>query len=96
MAVTTTTTNNLRYHMSLKNGGTRYVDIENPITDTSVISANIQTLNNKLAPGGEYEGILTSEQFFNGDTDATVTGITSAETIKVEKITTTSNVFEKN
>ena len=93
MAVTVTTTNNLRYHMGLKNGGTRYVDIENPITDTATISANIQSLNTKLAPGGTYAGILTSEQFFNGDTDATVTSITSAEIIKVEKTTTTSTVF---
>ena len=93
MAVVTTTTNNLRYHMGLKNGGNRYVDIENPITDTTVISANITALNTKLAPGGQYAGILTSEQFFNGDTDATVTSITSAEIIKVEKTTTTSTVF---
>lgn len=93
MAVTTTTTNNLRYHMALGNGGTRYVDIENPITDTTVISANITALNIKLAPGGAYEGILASEQFFNGDTDATVTQITSAETIKTEKTVTTTSVF---
>lgn len=93
MAVTTTTTYNLRYHMGLKNGGSRYIDIENPITDTSVISANITNLNTKLAPGGDYEGILASEQFFNGDTDATVTSITSAETIKTEKTVTTNTVF---
>ena len=93
MAQTVTTTNNLRYHMSLKNGGTRYIDIENPITDTSVISANISTINAKLAPGGAYEGILASEQFFNGDTDATVTAIASAEIIKIEKTTTTTSVF---
>ena len=93
MAVTTTTSNNLRYHMGLKNGGTRYIDIENPITDTTVISANITSLNSKLAPGGAYEGILTSEQFFNGDTDATVTQITSAEIIQVQKTTTTTSVF---
>lgn len=93
MAVTTTVTNNLRYHMALGNGGTRYVDIENPITDTTVINANITALNTKLAPGGQYEGILASEQFFNGDTDATVTAINSAEIIKVEKRTTTTSVF---
>lgn len=93
MAVTTTVTNNLRYHMGLKNGGTRYVDIENPITDSSVISANIATLNTKLAPGGDYHGILTSEQFFNGDTDATVIQITSAETIRTEKTVTSQTVF---
>ena len=79
--------------MGLKNGGTRYIDIENPITDTTVISANITSLNSKLAPGGAYEGILTSEQFFNGDTDATVTQITSAEIIQVQKTTTTTSVF---
>ena len=93
MATTNTVTYNLRYHMGLKNGGTRYIDIENPISDTSVISANITALNTKLAPGGDYHGILTSEQFFNGDTDATVTAITSAETIKTEKIVTTNSVF---
>lgn len=93
MAVVTTTTNNLRYHMNLGNGGTRYIDIENPITDTSVINANITTLNSKLAPGGDYNGILASEQFFNGDTDATVTNIYNAEIIKVEKTTTTTSVF---
>lgn len=93
MAQTISTTNNLRYHMSLKNGGTRYIDIENPVTDTSVISANITNINTKLAPGGQYEGILTSEAYFNGDSDATVTAITSAETIQIQKITTTTNVF---
>lgn len=93
MAQTITTTNNLRYHMNLKNGGTRYIDIENPITDTSVISANISNINTKLAPGGDYEGILASEQFFNGDTDATVTAIASAEIIKIQKTTTTTAVF---
>lgn len=67
MATTTTTTKNLRYHMALGNGGNRYVDIENPISDTAVIAANIGTLNTKLGSGGEYEGILASEQFFNGD-----------------------------
>ena len=93
MATTTTTTKNLRYHMSLGNGGSRYIDIENPITDTAVISSNITALNVKLGTGGDYEGILTSEQFFNGDTDAKVTAITSAETITVQKTTTTQNVF---
>lgn len=93
MAVTTTTSNNLRYHMGLGNGGSRYVDIENPITDTSVISANISGINSKLAPGGQYEGILASEEFFNGDTDATVTSITSAEIIQVVKTTTTTSVY---
>ena len=93
MAVTTTTTYNLRYHMGLKNGGTRYIDIENPITDTSVISANITALNTKLGTGGQYEGILVGEDFFNGDTDAVVNQVTSAETIKTEKTVTTNNVF---
>ncbi len=93
MAQKITTTNNLRYYMGLKSGGTRYIDIENPVTDTSVISANINNINNKLAPGGDYEGILASDQFFNGDSDAKVTAITSAETIQVQKITTTNQVF---
>lgn len=93
MAVVTTTTNNLRYHMNLGNGGTRYIDIENPITDTSVINANITALNAKLAPSGDYNGILASEQFFNGDTDATVTNVYSAEIIQVQKTTTTTSVF---
>lgn len=91
MAVVTTTSNNLRYHMGLGNGGSRYVDIENPITDTSVINANITALNTKLA--GTYAGILASEEFFNGDTDATVTSITAAEIIQVQKTTTTTSVF---
>lgn len=93
MAVTTTVTNNLRYHMNLGNGGTRYIDIENPITDTSVINANISAINTKLAPGGQYEGILASEQFFSGDTDAKVTAIYNAETIRTEKTVTTNSVF---
>lgn len=93
MATKITTTKNLRYHFALGNGGTRYIDIENPVTDTAVISANINNINNKLAPGGDYEGILASDQFFNGDTDAKVTSITSAETIEVQKITTTNQVF---
>lgn len=93
MATKITTTKNLRYHLGLGNGGTRYIDIENPVSDTAVISANINNINNKLQPGGEYEGILASDQFFNGDTDAKVTSITSAETIEVQKITTTNQVF---
>ena len=93
MAQTISTTNNLRYHFSLKNGGTRYIDIENPITNQTTIANNITALNAKLAPSGDYEGILTSEAFFNGDTDATVTAITSAETIQIQKITTTQSVF---
>lgn len=93
MAVSTTITYNLRYHMGLKNGGSRYIDIENPITDTSVISANITALNGKLGTGGQYEGILVGEDFFNGDADAVVTQVTSAETIKTEKTVTTNNVF---
>ena len=93
MAQTISTTNNLRYHFSLKNGGTRYIDIENPITNQTTIANNITALNAKLAPSGDYEGILTSEAFFNGDTDATVTAITSAETIQIQKSTTTQSVF---
>lgn len=93
MAVTTTVTNNLRYHMTLGNGGTRYIDIENPIDNAETIASNITAINNKLKPGGQYEGILASEQFFNGDTDATVTAIYNAETIRTEKTVTTNSVF---
>lgn len=93
MATKITTTKNLRYYLGLGNGGSRYIDIENPITDTAVISANIANLNQKLAPEGEYEGILASDQFFNGDSDAKVTAITAAETIETQKIITTQAVF---
>lgn len=99
MATQTTTTRNLRYHMALGNGGSRYVDIENPIDDGEQIYANIESLNNKLNPAGEgqdagiYAGILASEQYFNGDTDATVTQITLAEIIQVTKTTTTEQIY---
>lgn len=99
MATQTKTTRNLRYHMALGNGGSRYVDIENPIDDGEQIATNIENLNNKLNPEGEgedagiYAGILASEQYFNGDTEATVTQITSAEIIEVTRTTTTEQVF---
>lgn len=90
---TTTTTKNMRYHMALGNGGTRYIDIENPIDNTMTIAANINTINQKLASGGDYEGILVSPEFFDGETEATVTSITSAEIIEVQKTVTKTNVF---
>lgn len=94
MAVTvTTTSNNLRYTFGLKNGDTRYVDIENPITDTSVINANVQALNNKIKTGGAYNGVLVGADYFNGDSDAVVTQINKTEIIEVTKTTTTDTVF---
>lgn len=93
MAQVTTTTNNLRYTFQLKNGGTRYVDIENPITDTGVISANVATLNGKVGTGGDYEGILVDQDFYNGDTDAVVVSVLKAETIQVTKTTNTTSVY---
>lgn len=92
MATVTTTTNNLRYTFGMRNGDSRYFDIENPITDTAVISANVANINTKIN-GGNYEGILVGEDFYNGDTDATVTSITKAEIIKVTKTTDTTSVF---
>lgn len=93
MATVTTTTNNLRYTFGLKNGGSRYVDIENPITDTAVISANVTALNNKVSPTGDYAGILVDEDFYNGDTDAVVVNVLKAETIQITKVTETTSVF---
>lgn len=93
MAVVTTTTDNLRYTFGMRNGDTRYIDIENPTTDTATISSNVQALNNKVAPSGQYAGMLVGEDFYNGDTDAVVVNVTKAEVIKVTKITDTTTVF---
>lgn len=93
MAVVTTTTNNLRYTMGMRNGDTRYLDIENPITDTTVITANVTALNNKVAPTGAYAGILVGQDFYNGDTDAVVVNVTKAEIIQITKTTSTSQVY---
>lgn len=92
MAIKTTTTKVLRNHMALGNGGTRYIDIDNPIENTALIQMNITALSRKLGNGGDYNGILASEQFFNGDTDATVTSITGAEIIETVKTVTTTGI----
>lgn len=92
MAIVTTTTDNLRYTLGMRNGDTRYFDIENPTTDVSVINANVTALNTKIG-SGSYAGIMVGEDFYNGDTDAVVTQINKAEIIKVTKITDTTSVF---
>lgn len=96
MATTeTTTTKNIRFHCRLANGGSRYFDLENPTTDTAVIALNIGTLNNGFDPNdnANYVKLLASEEYFNGATDAYVTSVYSAETIEVQKTTTTNTVF---
>lgn len=96
MAVTTTTTKNIRLTMGLGNGGNRKIDIENPTTDTSTINATINKINyglNLSESLNGYKGVLASEDYFNGDTDAKVTAITAAEIIEVQKTTTTTSVF---
>lgn len=94
MAQKITTTKVLRHHFSLKNGGKRYIDIDNPVTDTAVIKSNISNINMKLQEGvtGQYHNILVSDAFFNGDSDAVVTSCTSAEIIETQKIVTTTDV----
>lgn len=93
MAQVITNTDNLRYTFSMRNGDTRYIDIENPTTDTATITANVTALNGKVAPTGQYAGMLVGEDFYNGDTDAVVVGVMKAEVIKVTKITDTSQVY---
>lgn len=92
MATVTTTSDNLRYTFGMRNGDTRYFDIENPVTDVAVISANVGNLNTKIG-SGSYAGILVGEDYYNGDTDAVVVGITKAEVIKVTKTTDTTTVY---
>lgn len=94
MAVKTTTTKVLRHHMALRNGGTRYIDIDNPIDDTEQIKTNIQTLNYKLDPNdmAQFAGILVGNDFFDGDTDAVVTSCTSAEIIQTTKTVQTTDI----
>ena len=87
MATVTTVTNNLRYTFALANGNDRYIDIENPITDTATISANVSALNTKVKTGGDYAGVLVAQDYFDGDTDAYVTGINSVEIIKITRTT---------
>lgn len=91
MATTTTTTNNLRYTFDLANGDTRYIDVENPIADTATIATNVTALSNKIQ-SGDYAGILVGQDFFDGDTDAYVTKINSAEIIKITKTTETTQI----
>lgn len=91
MATVTTVTDNIRYTFDMANGDTRYIDIENPITDTSVISANVSTLNTKIQ-AGSYSGILVGSDFFDGDTDAYVTSIAKTELIKITKTTETTAI----
>lgn len=93
MAITTTTTNNLRYTFGMRNGDTRYIDIENPSTDTATTNANVAQLNTDVAPTGKYAGILVGEDFYNGDTDAVVTNVTKAEVIKIVKTTDTNTIY---
>lgn len=97
MAVETITTNNLRYHFALGNGGTRFIDVENPIDDNDTIKTNINTLNERIISDtaiGDFslKGILVGKEYFDGDSDAVVTSITSAEKIQVQKTTTTTAV----
>lgn len=98
MATTITTTKNLRYHLGMRNGGSRYIDIENPTTDTAVIASNIATINQELDPNQSmnaiFEGILVGDAYFDGDTDAVVTSVTSAEIIETQKIVTKNTVFQ--
>lgn len=90
--VTTKTTKVLRHHLSLKNGGSRYIDIDNPVDTPIAIASNINSLNGLISEEGSYSGILVGEDFFDGDTDAVVTACTSAEIIETQKIVTTTNI----
>lgn len=91
MATVTTYTDNIRYTFNMANGDTRFIDIENPITDTSVISANVAALDAKIQTGS-YSGILVGQDYFDGDTDAYVTSINKTELIKTTKITETTPI----
>lgn len=91
MATVTTITDNIRYTFDLANGDTRYIDIENPISETSVISTNIAELNTKIK-SGDYKGILVGSDYFDGDTDAYVTQLNKAELIKTTKTVETTEV----
>lgn len=91
MATVTTVTDNIRYTFDMANGDTRFIDIENPITDTLVISANIAALDAKIQTGS-YSGILVGSDFFDGDTDAYVTKLNKTELIKVTRTTETRTV----
>lgn len=92
MAIQTTTTKNLRIHFSLANNGTRSIDIENPIDAPGIIQENLNAIKPKFAAGGDYNGILVGNDFFDGDTDATVTSLASAEIINVTKTVETTDL----
>lgn len=95
MATKITTTKVLRHHFALKNGGTRFIDIDNPIDDKLTIANNISELNerfNSVSPAGIFAGMVVADSFFDGDTDAVVTSCTSAEIIETQKIVTTTDV----
>lgn len=96
MAVKTTTSKILRHHMALKNGSSRYIDIDNPVSDTSVISANITQLNYALSgvaiAGFNVQDVLVGSDYFDGNTDAVVTACTSAEIIQTTKTVTTTDI----
>lgn len=89
MATTTKITKVLRHHLALKNGGTRYVDIDNPIDDMLTINDNIRNLNGSLEIN---RGILVGSDYFDGDTDAVVTACTSAEIIQTTKTVITTDI----
>jgi len=94
MATTTKTTKVLRHHLALKNGGSRYVDIDNPIDDTEQIKTNIQSLNDEFNPSdsASFVGILVGTDYFDGDSNAVVTSCTSAEIIEITKTVTTTDI----
>lgn len=94
MATTTKTTKVLRHHLALRNGGSRYVDIDNPIDDAEQIKTNIQLLNDEFNPtdSARFVGILVGNDYFDGDTDAVVIACTSAEIIQTTKTVTTTDI----
>lgn len=91
MATVTTETYNLRYTFNLANGNTRDIDIENPTTDTSVISSCTSVLNASInTDTGVYGGLLVDSDYFDGDSDAVVVNIARTATIKTTKIVETN------
>lgn len=90
MAISTKTTKVLRHHFGLANGGTRYVDIDNPIDNATVIKENLGGLNGRLQ--SDFAGILVGDSFFDGDSDAVVTQIISAEIVETTKTIQTTDI----
>lgn len=90
MATVTTTTQNARVTFNIKNGKTRYIDIEDPTTNTAVITSIATGLDNSIKAGGTAEGVLVADGFFDGDSDAVVIGVASVQYIEVQKTTTTN------